>query len=51
MLIRIWSNGGTPPAGWVSAENAESEEPMLFRGWLELLRILEELLQPGGGER
>jgi hypothetical protein len=44
MLIRIWRDDTRALSGRVAVEN---EEPRRFEGWLQLLRILAELLDPG----
>ena len=41
MLIRIWIERTQPLAGTASTEEAE---PLRFDGWLELLRVLSELV-------
>jgi hypothetical protein len=45
MLIRIWRDQSQALSGRVALEDGE---PKRFEGWLQLLRILEELLEPGG---
>jgi hypothetical protein len=45
MLIRIWRDQTQALSGRVALEN---EEPRRFEGWLQLLGILEELLEPRG---
>jgi hypothetical protein len=44
MLIRIWRDQTQALSGRVAVEN---EEPRRFEGWLQLLGILAELLDPG----
>jgi hypothetical protein len=45
MLIRIWRDETRALSGRVALED---EEPRRFEGWLQLLRILAELLEPAG---
>jgi hypothetical protein len=45
MLIRIWRDQTQALSGRVALED---EEPRRFEGWLQLLRILAELLEPAG---
>jgi hypothetical protein len=45
MLIRIWRDQTPALSGRVALEGGE---PRRFEGWLQLLRILEELLEPAG---
>ncbi len=45
MLIRIWRDQTRPLSGRVALEDGE---PRRFEGWLQLLRILAELLEPAG---
>ena len=51
MLIRILIERAQPVAGTAVTEG---QEPLPFDGWLELLRVLSELVTPaassGGGE-
>jgi hypothetical protein len=47
MLIRIWIEGTQPVAGTAVTERGE---PVTFDGWLELLRVLAELVAAAGGE-
>ncbi len=44
MLIRIWRDNTQALSGRVAVED---EEPRRFEGWLQLLGILAELLEPG----
>jgi hypothetical protein len=50
VLIRIWVERTQPLAGTAAVEAAE---PLRFDGWLELLRVISELVvaaaPPGGG--
>jgi hypothetical protein len=48
MLIRVWIERTQPLAGTAATEEAE---PLHFDGWLELLRVLSELVAaaPSGG--
>jgi hypothetical protein len=55
--IVIWVEGRSPPSGAVelgegpdgAADESEPQAlPLPFSGWLELLRVLEELLGTGG---
>ena len=58
MLIGLWIEGAQPLAGTAVAEGSE---PRRFEGWLELLRVVSELVaaaegpvgegQQGGGSR
>jgi hypothetical protein len=41
MLIRIWIHSTQPLAGTAATEEAE---PLRFDGWLELLRVISELV-------
>jgi hypothetical protein len=41
VLIRIWIERTQPLAGTAAIEDAE---PLHFDGWLELLRVLSELI-------
>ena len=41
MLIRVWIDRADPLAGTAAVEGAE---PLPFQGWLELLRVLSELV-------
>ena len=41
MLIRIWVRNTRPLAGTAAAEG---NDPLHFDGWLELLRVISELL-------
>ena len=41
MLIRIWIESTQPLAGTAATEEAE---PLHFDGWLELLRVISELV-------
>ena len=43
MLIRIWRDETRALSGRVALEGGEARR---FEGWLQLLRILEELLEP-----
>jgi hypothetical protein len=43
MLIRIWRDETQALSGRVALEDGE---PRRFEGWLQLLRILAELLEP-----
>jgi hypothetical protein len=43
VLIRIWPDTVKPLSGRVAVEGAE---PRRFEGWLQLLGILAELLEP-----
>ena len=43
MLIRIWRDETQALSGRVALDDAE---PRRFEGWLQLLRILAELLEP-----
>ena len=45
MLIRIWRDETKALSGQVAVEGAA---PRRFEGWLQLLRILAELLDPAG---
>jgi hypothetical protein len=45
MLIKIWRDETPALSGRVTLGEGE---PKRFEGWLQLLRILEELLEPGG---
>jgi hypothetical protein len=48
MLIRVWIEGSQPLAGTAAIEGSE---PLHFDGWLELLRVVSELVaaaSPGG---
>jgi hypothetical protein len=45
MLIRIWRDETPTLSGRVALGEGE---PRRFEGWLQLLRILAELLEPGG---
>jgi hypothetical protein len=47
MLIRIWIEGTQPLAGTAATETGD---PVAFDGWLELLRVLSELVAAAGGE-
>jgi predicted enzyme related to lactoylglutathione lyase len=49
MLIRIWVERMEPLAGTAATEGSE---PLPFDGWLELLRVVSELVAtaPSGGE-
>ena len=44
VLIRIWIEGGQPLAGTAAVEGGE---PLRFDGWLELLRVVSELVAAG----
>jgi hypothetical protein len=44
MLIRIWRDETHALSGRVALEDGA---PRRFEGWLQLLRILAELLEPG----
>ena len=41
MLIRIWIEGSQPLAGTAATKGSE---PLRFDGWLELLRVVSELV-------
>ena len=41
MLIRRWIQGRQPLAGTAATEGSE---PLRFDGWLELLRVVSELV-------
>jgi hypothetical protein len=41
LLIRVWIERAQPLAGTAAVEGAE---PLAFQGWLELLRVLSELV-------
>jgi hypothetical protein len=41
VLIRLWIEGGQPLAGTAATEGSE---PRRFDGWLELLRVVSELV-------
>jgi hypothetical protein len=41
VLIRIWIKGTQPLAGTAVTEGSE---PLRFDGWLELLRVVSELV-------
>jgi hypothetical protein len=45
MLIKIWRDETPALSGRVTLGEGE---PRRFEGWLQLLRILAELLEPGG---
>lgn len=48
VLIRIWIEGRQPLAGTAAIEGSE---PLRFDGWLELLKVVSELVAavpPGG---
>jgi hypothetical protein len=49
VLIRVWIERTQPLAGTAATEGAE---PVGFDGWLELLRVISELVAaaPTGGE-
>jgi hypothetical protein len=49
MLISIWIEGSQPLVGTAAIEGVE---PLRFNGWLELLRVVSELIDaaPQGGE-
>jgi hypothetical protein len=44
VLIRIWIEGSQPLAGTAAIEEGE---PLRFDGWLELLRVVSELVAAG----
>jgi hypothetical protein len=44
MLIKIWRETERPLVGRVAQDE---EPPRTFEGWLQLLRILADLLEPG----
>jgi hypothetical protein len=44
MLIRVWIEGSQPLAGTAAVEG---REPLRFDGWLELLRVVSELVAVG----
>jgi hypothetical protein len=41
VLIRVWIEGSQPLAGTAAIERGE---PLRFDGWLELLRVVSELV-------
>jgi hypothetical protein len=41
VLIRVWIEGTQPLAGTAATEGSE---PLRFDGWLELLRVVAELV-------
>ena len=41
VLIRVWIERADPLAGTAAVEDGE---PLPFQGWLELLRVLSELV-------
>ena len=41
LLIRVWIERAQPLAGTAAVEGGE---PLTFQGWLELLRVLSELV-------
>jgi hypothetical protein len=41
MLIRVWIERADPLVGTAAVEGAE---PLAFQGWLELLKVLSELV-------
>jgi hypothetical protein len=41
LLIHVWIERAQPLAGTATVEGAE---PLAFQGWLELLRVLSELV-------
>jgi hypothetical protein len=41
LLIRLWIERSQPLTGTAAVEGAE---PLAFQGWLELLRVLSELV-------
>jgi hypothetical protein len=41
VLIRLWIEGSQPLAGTAATEGSE---PLRFDGWLELLRVVSELV-------
>jgi hypothetical protein len=49
VLIRIWIEGTQPLAGTAATKGSE---PLRFDGWLELLRVVSELVAaaPSTGE-
>jgi hypothetical protein len=47
MLIRIWIERTHPLAGTAATERSE---PAHFDGWLELLRVVSELVAAAGRE-
>jgi hypothetical protein len=49
VLIRVWIEDTQPLAGTAAAEGGE---PLRFDGWLELLRVVSELVAaaPSSGE-
>jgi hypothetical protein len=49
MLIHVWIEGRQPLAGTAAIEG---REPVRFDGWLELLRVVSELVAAGppGGD-
>lgn len=46
-MIEIWLDPGQPPTGRVVI--AAGAPPQAFAGWLDLLRILAEVISPAGG--
>jgi hypothetical protein len=44
VLIRVWIEGSQPLAGTAAIEGGE---PLRFDGWLELLRVVSELVAAG----
>jgi hypothetical protein len=44
VLIRVWIEGIQPLAGTAAVEGGE---PLRFDGWLELLRVVSELVATG----
>jgi hypothetical protein len=44
VLIRVWIERAEPLAGTAAVEGAE---PLAFQGWLDLLRVLSELVMGG----
>jgi hypothetical protein len=51
VLIRVWIEDRQPLAGTAAREGSE---PLRFDGWLELLRVVSELVAAapaGGGDR
>jgi len=43
VLIRIWIGRTQPLAGTAAIEDAE---PLAFDGWLQLLKVISELVAP-----
>jgi hypothetical protein len=50
VLISVWIEASQPLSGTAAIEGGE---PLRFEGWLELLKVVSELLDaapPGGGD-